>query len=403
MKAKVLIFLILTIILSGCGSQRELTDIAFVTALGIDKDEDGKIIGTFQIVNPSNVAGGLQGGSAGEGAAVTVYTAKGDSIVAVSRHASTKVSRLLYYAHTNLVVVSDKFAKEEGLNEVLDALDRDVQFRTTTKLVIAHGAKAKDVLSITTPIDKIPSTKVIETLKFSERRWGGNKSVSVHQMIDILTAPGREPIIPSFKINGNVEEGMQLENLHSTIPKAGLQADGMAIFKEGKMIDVVNENDAIGIIWLLDKIQETNVPIYWDGDKGIISYQVLRDTVKISVDVEDGKPNFSVHIRVKGDLGEVNAPINIKDRQVQEKIEKKVEKQIKEKIQLAIRLAQENKSDILGFGEKIYRSHPKTWKTLRNDWNDKQFPELKVKVTVDASIIRPGLRNSPFIYQLDND
>ncbi|MCR2821550.1 Ger(x)C family spore germination protein [Lederbergia panacisoli] len=400
MKIKIVFLLVFVAMLSGCGSQKELTNIAFVTALGIDKGEDGELIGTFQIVNPSNVAGGLQGGSAGEGASVTVYTATGKSVVDVSRRAATKVSRLLYYAHTNLVVVSEEFAKEEGVTEILDALDRDVQFRTTTKLVIAHGTTASDLLSIVTPIDKIPSTKVIETLRFSERRWGGNMSVSVRNVIENLTATGKEPIVPVFKINGNAKEGMLLENLHSSIPKASLQADGMALFKGGKLIEFVPEDDARGIIWLLDKVEETNVSIQWENE-GIITYQVMRDNVKISVDVNDGEPSFSIIIRVKGDLGEVNIPLNIKDRQVQKEIEKKVEKEIKGKIQSAIRIAQENQTDVLGFGERIHRSHPDAWKALRNEWNETHFPNVKVKVKVDASIIRPGLRNSPFIYQID--
>ncbi|MBS4219775.1 Ger(x)C family spore germination protein [Bacillus sp. FJAT-49711] len=401
MKIKMTFLLVLVMLLSGCGSQKELTDIAFVTALGIDKGEDGELIGTFQIVNPSNVAGGLQGGSAGEGAAVTVYTAAGKSVVEVSRHASTKASRLLYYSHTNLVVIGEEFAKEEGVTEILDALDRDVQFRTTTKLVIAHGTTAEDLLSITTPIDKIPSTKIIETLTFSQRRWGGNMAVSVRNMIENLTATGKEPIVPVYKINGDVKDGMQLENLHSTKPKTTLEADGMALFKGEKLIDFVPENKAIGIMWLLDKIEETNVSIRWKN-KGIITYQVMRDKVKFSVNVDNGEPSFSILIKVKGDLGEVNVPINLNEKGVQDEIEKKVEKEIKEKIHLAIRLAQENQTDVLGFGEKVHRSHPDAWKTLRHDWNETHFPNVKVKVKVDASIIRPGLRSSPFMYQMDN-
>lgn len=53
-------------ILSGCWSNNELTDLAFVMAVGFDKGEDGKLVGTFQIVNPGNVAGEWREGQWGK-------------------------------------------------------------------------------------------------------------------------------------------------------------------------------------------------------------------------------------------------------------------------------------------------------------------------------------------------
>ncbi|MBW8350698.1 Ger(x)C family spore germination protein [Bacillus sp. IITD106] len=389
--------------LTGCGSQKELTAIAIVAAFGIDKDENGKYVGTFQIVNPANVAGGLQGGSAGEGAAVTVYKATGKNIVDVSRRASIKVSRMIYYAHTNLVVIGEEIAREDGIAEVLDALDRDVEFRTTTKLVISRGVKASELLSITTPIDKIPSKKVIENIKYSEKRWGGNVSTNVREVIECLTNSGKEAVVPGYTVQGSIEEGKQVENLHNTLLKTNIHVDGIAIFKGDKLVDWVNENDAQGIVWILDKIKETSIPINWKGKEDVISYQVMRDKVKIAAKMNDSLPSFLINIKVKGDLGEVDAPVNINDRKVLDEIERKVEKKVKEKILHAVHLAQKNKTDVLGFGEKVYRSNPKAWKKIKSDWNEQYFPNLNVKVTVDASILRTGLKTNPFIFQMDNN
>ena len=157
---------------SGCWSNKELNDLALVSALGIDKNEKGRYVGTFQIVNPANVAGGLQGGGGGQGPAVSVYSTSGDNLVEVSRRASTKISRRLYYAHTNLVVISEELAREEGISKIMDALDRDPEFRETATMVIARETKASDIIKTLTAIDKIPANKVIKTLKLTEKRWG---------------------------------------------------------------------------------------------------------------------------------------------------------------------------------------------------------------------------------------
>ena len=49
----ILLFLILTLLLSGCWSKRELHELAIVVALGIDKvDEDFEV--SIQVVDPSS-------------------------------------------------------------------------------------------------------------------------------------------------------------------------------------------------------------------------------------------------------------------------------------------------------------------------------------------------------------
>ena len=175
------LFLILTTtsLISGCWNERELTDLAIVSAFGIDKNEEGKYVGTFQIINPSYVAGGLQGGGGGQGPPVTVYSSTGDNIVELARNLSTKSSRQLYYAHTNLLVISDDLAKREGITHILDSFDRNYEFRTTSMVVIAHGTKAGDIIKALTPIDKVPAVKVIKTLKNTENLLGEEPTVNL--------------------------------------------------------------------------------------------------------------------------------------------------------------------------------------------------------------------------------
>ncbi|MGD6840836.1 Ger(x)C family spore germination protein, partial [Bacillus thuringiensis] len=85
MKHKLVFLIILvtmTVLLSGCWSKKELTDLAIVAAMGVDKTEDGKYAITLQIINPGNVAGGMRGGGGGtESPPVTIYSATGNNLV----------------------------------------------------------------------------------------------------------------------------------------------------------------------------------------------------------------------------------------------------------------------------------------------------------------------------------
>src|SRR6478736_3625272 len=96
-----LLMMTVTILLTSCWSKKELTDLAIVSAAGIDKTNDGRYHLTLQIINLGNVAGGLQGGGGGsQSPPITIYSASGDNLVEASRRASGRISRRLYYAHT---------------------------------------------------------------------------------------------------------------------------------------------------------------------------------------------------------------------------------------------------------------------------------------------------------------
>ncbi|WP_238482590.1 Ger(x)C family spore germination protein [Lederbergia galactosidilytica] len=394
-----LTLLVPIVLLSGCWDKRELTDIAFVAAIGVDKAEDGGFIGTFQIINPGNVAGGLQGGSGQDSSTVTVYEIYGDNLTEVSRQAASEISRVLFYSHANLVVIGEELAKEKGIASFLDALDRDDRFRDTARVVIAKDTSANNLLKVSSPIDKIPANKITKTLEFSEQQWGEQWPVNIRELLNALSADGREAIIPSFKYFGSVEEGERMENLQSTAPETVLKADSIAVFKKDKLIGYLHGEEAMGMAWIMSNIHETTIGIDWEEEKKPISFQVISEKTKVKVAMKNGKPTVFINIVARGELGEVNIPVNIEDYHVRKEIAEKAMRRIKEIVQSTITKSKEYQTDIFGIGEKLYQNDPDSWKKLKEDWNEEHYPELEAVVKVDVSISRTGLRKNPFTYE----
>ena len=384
-----------TLLLSGCWSKKELTDLAIVAAIGIDKNEEGRYVGTLQIINPGNVAGGMQGGGGNQGPPVSIITGTGDSIVELSRRTSRKLSRRLYYAHTNLIVISEDLAKEESINSILDPLERDAEFRNTAIIVIAQGSKASDIVKVLTAIDKIPSNKVIKTLKFTEKTWGENISVNMQEAIQTLVSPGKELVVSGFRMSGDVDKGKNMENTQQTEPSSLLYAGSLAIFKTGKLISWIDGETARGSVFLLDKLNASAIAVKWEGKDEAIIYELIRQKTKVSVKTEKGKPRVSIEVNAEGNIGEARLPIDLNNPDILLKIEKVIEKEIKKEISMAVKQAQKNKSDIFGFGDALHRTNPKEWKKMAAKWNDIYFPEVKTDIVVDAFIRRTGLRNNP--------
>ncbi|MED4116788.1 Ger(x)C family spore germination protein [Priestia megaterium] len=392
-----LLMMTMTLLLSSCWSKKELTDLAIVSAMGVDKTEDGRYTVTLQIINPGNVAGELVGGGGSQSPPVTIYWDSGDNLVEASRQVSSRISRRVYYAHTNLLVIGENLAREDGINVLIDAFDRDPEFRATATMVIANHTSAADLVKTLTPVDKIPANKVLKTLEFTERKWGENVKVSLQDVMMGLQSPGGKSVVGGFRMVGDHKQARMLENLQESAPAATLRASGIAVLKQGKLVDWLYGKTARGTVWILDKIQGTDINIDWGGRKEAVAYQTVRQKTSVSAQIKNGQPHISVHTRVEGDIGEMEVPVDITNPNVITKIEQAVRQEIKKELKMAIERAQKDKTDILGFGEVFHSSRPKEWKKIKSEWNDVYFPKSKVDITVEAYVRRAGLRNKSFL------
>ncbi|WHY79687.1 Ger(x)C family spore germination protein [Neobacillus sp. WH10] len=389
----ILLVIICSSFLSACWNQKELTDLAFVMAVGIDKGEDKRFSVSFQIVNPANVNLG-QGSGGGQGLPIAVYSSSGDTITEAARNATKQISRRLYYAHTNLVAISEEVAKDGFLN-IMDVLDRDPEFRTTTQLVITRGTPANVLVSSLANLDKLPVNKITKEIKATEDMLGENMQITIDDFLSGVVSNGKEPIVNGYKVTGDVEMAGRAGDLLETKTKAILSADGLAVFKKGKLIGWIEHEKARGVIWILDKVKSTAVNVDWGEKKEAITMAPLRTKTKVAVKIKHGKPVIDISIKDEGWITEVNTAIDLTDPNEIEKIDKLVEKEIKRQIMATVKEAQKMKSDIFGFGEKVHKKDPKLWKKLKGNW-DEHFAELEVNVKVDSYSRREGIRTKPF-------
>ena len=91
-----------------------------------------------------------------------------------------------------------------------------------------------------------------------------------------LESPGRGTVVSGFRLVGNPQQAQKLDNLQESAPEATLRASGIAVLKQGKLVDWLYGKPAIGTVWILDKIQGTDINIDWKGKKEAIAYQTVR-------------------------------------------------------------------------------------------------------------------------------
>ncbi|WP_078408853.1 Ger(x)C family spore germination protein [Priestia abyssalis] len=387
-----LCFLFVIVFLTGCWNQKELGDIAMVTSVGVDKvpDKDTYLF-TFQIIIPRQVSS-VQGGGGGEQAPVTIISQKGKTLFEAVRGASQKIPSQLFFPHTRLFVFSEDVAKD-GLKDFWDIFERDHEMRPLTTILIAKGMEAKTVLSIMTPIEKIPSNGLLEKSKMTEKRSAFTIRADIDDIIKAIGTEGKEPFIGGVKVMGS-PQAAQADNIKQIEPKAVIATDAIALFRGGKLQGWLKDRSARGLLWVLGKVKTTVVNVKCKNKEDRISVEIIRSKAQIHSQMKNGRPRIQVMIRTEASVGETGCFIDLADPHEITRIQEKVEKRIKKEAEAAIRVAQNHQSDVFGFGAAIHRSHPEQWKKWGKDWKN-HFSEMEVEVKADVSIRRSGLRNQP--------
>jgi len=380
------------VFLTGCWNQRELSDIAMVTAIGVDKipHEDDYLF-TFQIIIPRQVSS-AQGGGGGEQAPVMIVSQKGKTLFEAIRGSAGKIPNQLFFPHTRLFVFSEDVAKD-GLKDFWDLWERDHEMRPLTTVLIAEGVEAKTILNIMTPMEKIPSYSLLKKSKVTEERLAFTTQVDIDDVIKAIGAEGKESFIGGVKVVGS-SQATQGDNIKQIEPKALIVADDIALFRGGKLQGWLRNYSARGLLWVMGKVKTTIVNVKCENTEERIIVEVLRSKAQIHSKMNNGRPRIQVVIRVEASVGETGCFIDLTDPHEMTRMQEKVEEKIKKEAEDAIRIAKKHKSDVFGFGADIRRSHTKQWEKWRKNWGN-HFSETEVEVEVAVFIRRSGLRNKP--------
>lgn len=376
-----------TTLLTGCWDIRELNQTGFVTALGIDIGQKDKLRVSVQVINPNSGVGGLSGGS-GNATPTLNYSAEGSNVFEASRKISKMISRQLHYGHAVLLAISDDLARERGITEVLDGIERDNELRTSASIILTKGISAEQFLMTGAWLDRIGAMKVKRLLHNTEKLLGENSDGRLYQVIRTLTSSGREAWINGFRVVN--AQGRSLS-----------EADGIGVLKHGKLVGWIEHDTSRGVLWVLGKVKSTLINLSVDGEKDNIGIETYRTQAVVKAKNKNGKPVIHILIKAQANVGEVESNIDLLDPMVILKLEKLTRAALKEEIESSIKKLQEMKSDIYGFGNVIHQDQPKLWKKVAADWTERTFPTLETVVTVDAHIHRLGLRTNPLIRSME--
>jgi spore germination protein KC len=382
---------------AGCWSRKEMNDIAIVAGIAVDK-ADGKYLLSAQILNPGQMS--EQQGQGG-GVPVTTFATEADTIHEGIRKLTAVSPRKLHFSHIRIFVLGEEIARE-GIRNVLDLLLRDQELRPDFYVAVAKAAKAVDILSTFTTLEKVPAEKLYKGLETSEKYWAPSVGVHLDDLIKALISEGRQPVLMGLEISGDVRKADKEENTKAIRPKAILRYSSLGVFKEDKLIGWLNEDESRGYNFIVDNVNQSVTDISCpQGGKLVV--ELMHTKTKLKAKFAEGKPELEIRIDAEGNVSEVECQIDLSKTKSIYELEKRAEQRIQGYVEAAVRKVQTGfKSDIFGFGEAMHRDQPKHWKAIKNEW-EQLFTTVSVHPNVDVKLRRTGKIGKSFIQEIKNE
>lgn len=388
MKIKIYLIILFIFFLTGCWNYRELNDMSLVGALGIDYDETKN---TFQLSAQIFKAKKISSNSSSsnEESPIILYQEEAKTLHEALRKMVFVSSKKLYIGHIDVIIISKEIA-ENHLIESLDFLFRDPESRKDFYILIASENKASEILEVLTPLNTIPSASIKETMESNMNYKGNISAVFFDKFLAMLYQEGLEAVIPVITIKNNNEEGTTTENTKASVAKMDLEISKEAVFKDNKYLGDLNEKESFGYNLLLGNIKESVFSFPCD-EKNSASIEFLNSKSNIEVKLnKKNVPSAKIEIDIEASISEVNCAINIIDIEGIETIEKNAKKELKKIIFSIIDTSQKKfNSDILGFGEYLYRNENKYWKKNNSKWYE-IFPNIKYEVNINLKLSKKG-------------
>ncbi|WP_312027037.1 Ger(x)C family spore germination protein [Paenibacillus illinoisensis] len=386
----ILILLISAISIAGCGNRTELNELGITTAAGYDR-QDGNWLITYQIIVPP--ASSTNGSSGGSQSAVTTFSSQGKTIREAVAKSSLENPKKLYFSHTNVILIG-KEAAQYGLSEILDDYYRNIDARESVKVIIADG-QAREYLKKLVPPEKQPGRALSQIIERNHELGSYYPVMNLHEIALKITSDSGSAGIPILTVTG--QDTRQLESIdifRQTSTRGKLRLQGLSVFYKDKQIGVLNQRESMGVSWLTDRVNRTNLS-YVNAHGEINSFLVQKASVKVQPIKSGHHYSIQVNAKVEAELEESTTLLDITSPHIIDELQLQAERIITSQMMNGWNASQRLHVDMLSIANKIHQRYPKDWRTLKEKW-PQELAQMEINVNVDVSLRRTGLLQDSF-------
>lgn len=368
---------------------KEIDNMEVIKVVGLDYEEEkseNKAVLSLMMDKENGDSQGESGGGSKKQEVIR-YSAK---------TMNEALSKTQYYtdkfvegSHIKFFVIGEETAKAD-IDKALDEISKDKEMRPSSHMYLIKDMKAYEFLENIVAFeyelsDKLESMEkktenktIIKALSISELLSGklSERGIYLIPTLNYLTDDDNLSII---KEDG-VEEAKKLEKQFDFY--------GYGIMKDTKLVDYLNEEEAIIYNMLMNYTNGGNIEIETDSEE-TISFSI--NNITTSYDFVFGENSsleeIKIVVRFKSDFEEIYNEENPTSNDKIKEYESLQNEKIKQEVQSLIEKTKTLNLDILNVEEKLKLKHPYKYLKVKEVFNEK-YNTLNISVDVQSQIER---------------
>ncbi len=389
------------LLLTGCEYSNEISEMAYVVAMGMDVGESAPMRFTFQFAKPLKIAGsGEEEGSGGESESdsSSVVTVQAGDLFTGLNIVNNTLSKQINLSHMKLLVFSREVA-EQGVEEILTFLMKNSQTRPSTFVAVAAG-EAEAYLKKVKPAMEVNPAKYY-SLVFSKKNSNFIPIMTLREMYFHTTAPGQEAALPLVGVSPDVpakseEQSQDTAMGNYTAGSPGRVSDndtevsGMAVMRSGKLAGFLPSKSVEMYNICINAYQPSYYHIPSDAVEGehVVLKMHQKKAPKKEVHIEGGVPHITLTVSMRAQL--IKCPQEEYGQKDIDGFNRMAEESLKRDLEGFLAQTVACQSDVVGFGRyaKIRFPDYAAWEAY--DWPS-HYKDAVFTVNTHVNIDNDGL------------
>ncbi|WP_209122541.1 Ger(x)C family spore germination protein [Alkalihalobacillus sp. BA299] len=354
-----LVFMLSTVLLTGCIQTNIIDELALIYAVGYDQAENNELEVT--VTYPTFIEQGEESALHQKTISAVGKTTKGATDLI-----NAKTQKPLKKGQARVFLFSDKIA-EGGIEHLVDSLYRDPSVPNRVHLAVTEG-KAKDAFDAVEEGDDRVGVFIPDLIDQIQQK--SIPITNLHLFLFSMYNDGRDAFLPLLKADGE------------------LKVVGIALFDHDTYVDKLDLEESFVFRLLTTKGVggSQQYRINHDDKEAYVVVENITSTYKNSLIKKGDNPTFDYHVKVRGEITDSSDRMNLDDPKLTAELEKQMEENLKETATVLVEKFKEKEIDPLGLGEK-YRSRTRDWQPEK--WKE-LYSNIEVKLTFDVEIVQSG-------------
>ncbi|HHT16919.1 MAG TPA: Ger(x)C family spore germination protein [Papillibacter sp.] len=371
--AVVLLFAAL-LTLGGCWNYRGLDQLSIVVGIAIDYDKESRLYHLcYEIVDLSgmNKEAAIQS---------KTLTSSGETLFEAARNAKKKEADKLFLGSAQVLVFSHQLVQEMGILDVLDWFLRDAECRESMCVAISQEDTAAEILISSEKSSGMMSTILREIIMEDNEITASANHVQLFQVYNDLNTPLHCTAIPTLRrVKRNGDDITEL--------------NGSTVIHEDRYIGVISPEMGKYLLMVYNELKGGLITVALsDKPSDLITLEVFESYTSTDFTRDGDQITFNIKTTTFVTAMENTADLGLMNRSNLDYLKDIAQRHIEESIHsLVYYCQQELKTDILRFGEMIYKRDNKFWNEIGDTWGE-VFPTVQVNVSS-----RVEIRNAGFI------